>query len=71
MQIANLGLVKAAQRYDETRGPSARERRVLQMRFIEDQRRRDDGKRIGLSQIQVSRTLRSAIERLQLAAEPE
>jgi DNA-directed RNA polymerase specialized sigma subunit len=41
------------------------------MRYIEDQRQRDIGKRIGLSQMQVSRTLRSAIERLQLAADPE
>jgi RNA polymerase sigma-B factor len=45
-----------------------RERRVLHMRFVEDQMQRDIAARIGVSQMQVSRMLRGAIERLQLAA---
>ena len=48
-----------------------RERRVVYMRFIEDQRQKDIATRLGLSQRQVSRILRSALERLQLAAGPE
>jgi RNA polymerase sigma-B factor len=48
-----------------------RERRVMYMRFIEDRGQHDIATRIGLSQMQVSRTLRSALERLQLAAGPE
>jgi RNA polymerase sigma-B factor len=43
-----------------------RERRVMYMRFIEDQRQQDIATRIGVSQMQVSRILKSALERLQL-----
>jgi RNA polymerase sigma-B factor len=45
-----------------------RERRVMYMRFIEDRRQHDIATRIGASQMQVSRLLRSALERLQLGA---
>jgi RNA polymerase sigma-B factor len=45
-----------------------RERRVLQLRFVEDLTQREIGDRIGVSQMQVSRLLRSALERLQSAA---
>jgi RNA polymerase sigma-B factor len=48
-----------------------RERPVLQMRFIEDRTQSDIAATIGLSQMQVSRILRGAIERLELTAGPE
>jgi RNA polymerase sigma-B factor len=48
-----------------------RERKILHMRFMEDHRQREIATRIGLSQMQVSRILRSALERLELAAGPE
>ena len=48
-----------------------RERLVLHMRFIEDRTQTDIAATIGLSQMQVSRILRDAIERLELAARPE
>jgi len=48
-----------------------RERLVLHMRFIEDRTQTDIAATIGLSQMQVSRILRGAIERLELAAGPE
>jgi len=48
-----------------------RERLVLHMRFIEDRTQTDIAATIGLSQMQVSRILRGAIERLELAARPE
>jgi DNA-directed RNA polymerase specialized sigma subunit len=38
------------------------------MRFIEDRAQSEIAATIGLSQMQVSRTLRGAIERLELAA---
>ena len=48
-----------------------RERLVLHMRFIEDRTQTDIAASIVLSQMQVSRILRGAIERLELAARPE
>jgi RNA polymerase sigma-B factor len=45
-----------------------RERRVMYMRFIEDQRQQDIATRLGVSQMQVSRLLKSALERLELGA---
>jgi RNA polymerase sigma-B factor len=48
-----------------------RERRVVHMHFIEERRQKDIATEIGLSQMQVSRTLRSALKHLQLAASPE
>jgi hypothetical protein len=47
-----------------------RERLVLHMRFIEDRTQTDIAATIGLSQMQVSRILRGATERLELAARP-
>ncbi len=43
-----------------------RDRRVLQMRFIEDRTQSDIAARIGVSQMQVSRILRRTIERLKI-----
>jgi RNA polymerase sigma-B factor len=43
----------------------ARERAVLRMRFEEDLVQREIGKRLGISQMHVSRLLRQGIERLQ------
>jgi RNA polymerase sigma-B factor len=48
-----------------------RERLVLHMRFIEDRTQTDIAATIGLSQMQVSRILRGAIERPELEARPE
>jgi RNA polymerase sigma-B factor len=50
--------------------PPVRERLVLHMRFIEDRTQTDTAATIGLSQMQVSRILRGATERLELAARP-
>jgi RNA polymerase sigma-B factor len=44
-------------------------RRVLHMRFVEDRTQSDIAKRIGVSQMQVSRILRRTLERLRSAAE--
>jgi RNA polymerase sigma-B factor len=44
-------------------------RRVLHMRFVEDRTQSDIAKRIGVSQMQVSRILRRTLERLHSAAE--
>jgi RNA polymerase sigma-B factor len=41
-----------------------RERRVLQLRFVEDLTQTEIAKRVGVSQMQVSRLLRRALERL-------
>ena len=48
-----------------------RERLVLHMRFIEDRTQSEIAATTGLSQMQVSRILRGAIDRLELAAGPE
>ena len=45
-----------------------RERRVLYLRFVEDLTQAEIGARIGLSQMQVSRVLRTALERSREAA---
>jgi RNA polymerase sigma-B factor len=47
----------------------SRDRRVLQMRFIEDRTQSDIAKRIGVSQMQVSRILRQTLERLRSSLE--
>jgi RNA polymerase sigma-B factor len=47
-----------------------KERRVLQMRFVEDRTQAEIGDRIGVSQMQVSRMQRSALARLRELAEP-
>jgi RNA polymerase sigma-B factor len=44
----------------------SRERRVLRMRFVEDRTQADIAAHIGVSQMQVSRILRGALERLRL-----
>jgi RNA polymerase sigma-B factor len=46
---------------------SARERRVLELRFVEDLTQAEIGERIGVSQMQVSRLLRQALARLREA----
>ena len=45
------------------------ERQVLRLRFIEDLTQLEIAKRVGLSQMHVSRMIRRAIVRLQAAAE--
>jgi RNA polymerase sigma-B factor len=47
----------------------SRDRRVLQMRFVEDRTQSDIAAHIGVSQMQVSRILRRALERLRQAIE--
>jgi RNA polymerase sigma-B factor len=41
-----------------------REREVLHLRFVQDLTQTEIGERIGVSQMQVSRILRAALERL-------
>lgn len=48
----------------ELRDLSARERRILAMRFVEEQTQADIGAAIGVSQMQVSRLLRGILVRL-------
>ncbi len=45
-----------------------REQRVLHLRFVEDLTQREIGERVGVSQMHVSRLLRRALDRLQVAA---
>ena len=45
---------------------SARERRVLERRFFDDLSQEDIASEIGISQVHVSRTIRSALERLRV-----
>jgi RNA polymerase sigma-B factor len=47
------------------------ERRVLQLRFLEDLTQTQIAERIGVSQMQVSRILRRALSRLNAFADPE
>jgi RNA polymerase sigma-B factor len=47
---------------------SARDREVLRLRFEEDLLQREIAVRVGVSQMQVSRILRDAVQRLQFAA---
>jgi RNA polymerase sigma-B factor len=47
----------------------SRDRRVLQMRFIEDRTQSDIAAHIGVSQMQVSRILRRTLERLRISLE--
>jgi RNA polymerase sigma-B factor len=42
-----------------------RERHVLQLRFVEDMTQEEIGKRVGVSQMQVSRILRQAVAKLE------
>ena len=53
------------------RGVSERERLVLRLRFEEDLTQAEIGKLLGVSQMQISRILRGAIERLRDIAEHE
>jgi RNA polymerase sigma-B factor len=46
------------------------ERRIVHMRFIDDLTQQEIGEKIGVSQMQVSRLLRSALTRLREVAEP-
>jgi RNA polymerase sigma-B factor len=46
-----------------------RDRRVLQMRFVEDLTQSEIAERIGVSQMHVSRLMRRAIGRLQIVAD--
>jgi len=50
---------------------SDRERAILHLRFVEDLTQSEIGERVGLSQVQVSRVIRTTIVRLQAAAAPE
>jgi RNA polymerase sigma-B factor len=54
----------------ELRRLSVRDRRVVQMRFFEGRTQRDIADRIGMSQMQVSRIVSGALDRLHLAAGP-
>ncbi len=47
----------------------SRDRRVLQMRFVEDRTQSEIAARVGVSQMQVSRILRRTLERLRLRME--
>jgi RNA polymerase sigma-B factor len=49
-------------------GLSAREREILRLRFVEDLVQREIAERVGVSQMHVSRILRSALTRLAAAA---
>jgi RNA polymerase sigma-B factor len=51
------------------RGLSKREREIVRLRFAEDLTQAEIGERVGYSQMHVSRVLRTALERLRLAAE--
>jgi RNA polymerase sigma-B factor len=61
---ATLDLVECRDVVERSvRGLSAREQRVLYLRFVEDLTQTEIGDRIGVSQMQVSRILRAALER--------
>jgi RNA polymerase sigma-B factor len=49
---------------------SDRERELLRLRFAEDLTQAEIGRRLGVSQMQVSRLLRQAVAQLRAAAEP-
>jgi DNA-directed RNA polymerase specialized sigma subunit len=86
-QVAYVGLVLAAGRYDAKRGTSLlvdkgasirpamaqlsdQERTVVAMRFLEDLTQSEIARRIGVSQMQVSRVLRRAVDHLHRATQP-
>ncbi|MBA3746159.1 MAG: SigB/SigF/SigG family RNA polymerase sigma factor [Solirubrobacterales bacterium] len=48
---------------------TAREREVLRLRFDQDMTQAEIGAEVGISQMQVSRTIRQALDRLRLTAE--
>ncbi len=50
------------------RGVSARDREILHMRYFEDMTQAEIGAAFGVSQMQVSRLVRSSIERMQMIA---
>ena len=50
---------------------SERDRTVLHLRFVEDMTQTEIAERVGVSQMHVSRILRSAVERLRGEVEPE
>lgn len=51
------------------RSVTPREREILRLRFAEDLTQSEIGERVGISQMQVSRVLRSALARLRTAAQ--
>jgi RNA polymerase sigma-B factor len=51
-----------------SRGLSARDREILRLRFEEDMTQAEIGQALGVSQMQVSRLIRSALERLRAVA---
>ncbi len=53
------------------RGVSPRDREILHMRYFEDMTQAEIGAAFGVSQMQVSRLVRSSIERMQLVAEAQ
>jgi RNA polymerase sigma-B factor len=52
------------------RSVTPREREILRLRFVEDLTQSEIGERVGVSQMQVSRILRTALARLRAAAGP-
>ena len=52
------------------RAVTPREREILHLRFVEDLTQSEIGERVGVSQMQVSRILRTALIRLRSAASP-
>ena len=50
------------------RGVSPRDREILHMRYFDDMTQAEIGEAFGVSQMQVSRLVRSSIERMQLVA---
>jgi RNA polymerase sigma-B factor len=48
---------------------SARDRRVLHLRFVEDLTQAEIAERVGISQMQVSRLIRRALDRLRTVAD--
>ena len=53
------------------RGVSPRDREILHMRYFEDMTQAEIGAKFGVSQMQVSRLVRSSIERMQIVAEAQ
>ena len=67
---SSFELVEAREAIASTwRDLPAVEQRVLQLRFVDDLTQREIGERIGYSQMHVSRLLRRALSRLEVAAE--
>ncbi len=68
---AHLGLVEGREQMASAwRELPELQREVLRLRFLEDLTQRDIGKRIGYSQMHVSRLLRQALDALQGTSAP-